>query len=106
MITKFYPRQWVLTKPEPRSTGGMTLGWFLPALTWLLVAQTSSTLSAYVINDLNVNSAIACPDHDEILLDLNSLEKSYTLRGDTLMLAVDVVLRALKFLLTMVPPGC
>lgn len=34
----------------------------------------------YIINDLNVNSAIACPNHDEILVT-KSAQQTYTLRG-------------------------
>ena len=33
----------------------------------------------YIINELNVNSAIACPDHDEILDP--AWDSSYTLKG-------------------------
>jgi nitrate reductase (NAD(P)H) len=36
----------------------------------------------YIINDLNVNSAIACPDDDEVLtISGQVLEQAYTIKG-------------------------
>ena len=44
--------------------------------------MTNSDISLrYIINELNVNSAIASPDHDEIFDPATSPSDSYTLKG-------------------------
>lgn len=45
-------------------------------------SQMSLTCARYIITELNTNSAIAYPDHDEtIALDSLSTDASYTLKG-------------------------
>lgn len=44
-----------------------------------LKAKAQMSLFRYMIRELNVNSAIACPDHDEVLK--GDIQDTYTLRG-------------------------
>ena len=49
-----------------------------PQLCLRIVGFTSHS---YIIRDLNVNSAVACPDHDEILDTERQPEDTYAMKG-------------------------